>query len=278
MNDLVSDSPTHHEESLLLESLTALTLALDALPELSPPRSTEAQPASESHDGEHALSALLQRQHLLEWSELLAGRDTLDHALDESIEHTNTRRDELSTKVDTLQDELQARTSQTHDEDTRLRDAQGESDTSLNTLNTSLQERHPERAEDVFDRLKHALESGCLDVVDQGFDQFRGRLDAGFERYHEEVETSGSGWSQAAGHLLGDTAHDVANVVADELREAVANLLHHVVEAVVEEVAEHVASSMTGATTTTALAPILPQLVMIRAILRRINDLLDFFD
>lgn len=155
--------------------------------------------------------------------------------------------------------------------------AHSEARDAVQGLSGEARDEHTGSTRDIFERAGETLSARCLDVVGEGFDALGQHADQSFDALHDGVRGASEGWSRAVGHLLTESAQEITRTFLREVREGTEELIREGVREILEEFAEQAVSMATGAATTTALGPLLPELIAAKRLLHTANELLDYF-
>lgn len=195
------------------------------------------------------------------FEQMFSGIEAMGSAIDESHDATEQAFDDFSSAIRNLTSDL-----------TTLQD---DTEEDFETLSKAIVEESAEQLNEIYESLFEQLSGEELDALVDNFERTRKLLQESYENFGE--------LSGELAERLGEIAERVTRNLAEELKEsfsriikdAMAELLEEVMEALLQEVIKAVALSQAGASLTTAMAPVMPQLIAVKGVISTINGLLD---
>lgn len=158
-----------------------------------------------------------------------------------------------------------------------LRAQHVETRTTIDGIARETQDRHTSETQTAFQHLIDALDSRCQRPLDDTFRELDDHATQIFEHAEQDAHAHSSGLESVFTRLMLESAGRITHDTLEELRRAFAELLRHGIELMAEEAAAQAISMTVGASTTTALSPILPELAAARTALHAINSIVSFF-
>lgn len=129
----------------------------------------------------------------------------------------------------------------------------------------------------LFDGMTGTLAEAITVGLDGAMGDLAERVSEAFSGLAELATAHGEAWGDASAHALEEAATHVGQTCAHEIEGAVASLVREGVERLAEEIVEQAGILAAGASVTTAMVPILPEIAAAKAGLALINGVLDAF-
>lgn len=158
-----------------------------------------------------------------------------------------------------------------------VRQQNAETRATIDGIARETQNRHTNETQTAFQHLIDALDSRCQRPLDDTFRELDDHASQIFEHAEQDAQVHASGLESFFTRLMLESAGRITHDTLEELRRAFAELVRHGIEVLVEEAAAQAISMTVGASTTTALSPILPELAAARTALHTVNSIVGFF-
>jgi DNA repair exonuclease SbcCD ATPase subunit len=134
--------------------------------------------------------------------------------------------------------------------------------------------------EDLTDTLKNAFE-GHHEAIDQHGEAMTGDLQSfqqetseAINSHHQTCDGLGEELKSRCCEAIENVSNHATEVLQRELDKAFKHVMDKVIEEVLEEIVKNIAMAELGAATTTAISPILPEIVIAKKALELINEIL----
>lgn len=129
--------------------------------------------------------------------------------------------------------------------------------------------------------MEHLRERAGTQVQEQlvaTFEETRTALEAAFGSFSDGVRSRSEHLRQEAQTLIAHVIENAQQKASEETQNAFNELVKEALERLAQEVVEQIATTQAGAATTTALSPILPELIAAKYLLQAINQCLEALD
>jgi ABC-type transporter Mla subunit MlaD len=203
------------------------------------------------------------------WDQALGTFKQTDETLDEFEETLTQLADKTEQTFSELEDEIQQWKDQTHDFQTSV-------EADFDDLKTDLTNTHTTAVQSGFNAFSTELVQEQLNELSTSCSNLNADFSKLADNFTTQFEALGDELTQRSTEIIQNVGNHLTTQAEATIKEAISGLIEDAIVALLDEVIESTVMMTAGAATTTALAPILPQLKAAKMALQAINDVLDF--
>lgn len=180
--------------------------------------------------------------------------------------------EELDGKSQQLFEELGGAVGELRD---KLEDLQDQTVSAFEDIFENIQEALTEAITSAFDTFREDVAGRAAEALGTGVEQLSEQMTQIHDHLREEVERIGTLLTDAASDVFSSVMEHITTDAIERIVDAVESLVREFLETLIADLVESLVLMNVGASTTAALSPFLPQLVVAKNVVETINDLLD---